>query len=199
MFLLIIQSAMFNVYHISIILSFTASTACVGYKITLTTIKLIEFISIYVNLKVYNVISLVATSIINVYDTTPMLCFEKLFVIIFFVSIEDTVIVPFAAHIIIDILHKFEFISIVLSIMDVNVFLIACSVAILIVIVLVYLQNVFIYDINGYFRTHNVRPWVDSCQSIKTIGIAQIALNLMELIVKHQNYVIQKQYHCVLT
>ena len=85
-------------------------------------------------------------------------------------------IVASAAHITIDILHKFEFISIVLSIMDVNLFLIACSVAILIVIVLVYLQNVFIYDINGYFRTHNVRPWVDSCQSIKTIGIAQIAI-----------------------
>ena len=61
------------------------------------------------------------------------------------------------------------------------------------------LQNVFIYDINGYFRTHNVCPWIDSCQSIKTIGIAQIAIELMELIVKHQNYVIQKQYHCLLT
>ena len=52
MFLLIIQSTMFNVYNISIITRFTASTACVGYKITLTTIKLIEFISIYVNLTV---------------------------------------------------------------------------------------------------------------------------------------------------
>ena len=93
-----------------------------------------------------------------------------------FASIEGIMVVVCVAHKIIDILHKFEIMPLVLSIMDVNLTLVAFNLAILIVIVVVYGQNVFIHDINGNFITCNVGSCVDSCQSIKTVRIATIAI-----------------------
>ena len=59
-----------------------------------------------------------------------------------------------------------------------NLTLISCNVAILIAIVLLYSRNVFIDAMNGNFRAYNV-SCVDSGQSIKTIGIAQITIQLV--------------------
>ena len=80
------------------------------------------------------------------------------------------------AHKIIAILHKFEFMSIGLSIMDVNLSLIAFNLSILIIIVLGYVQNIFIHDIIANFGTYDVYSCIDGCQSIKTMGISQIAV-----------------------
>ena len=86
---------------------------------------------------------------------------------------------PCVENKIIVILHKCKFISLVLLIMDVNLTLISCNVAILIAIVLLYSRNVFIDAMNGNFRAYNVCSCVDSGQSIKTIGIAQITIQLV--------------------
>ena len=56
---------MFNIHHISNIIRFTPNTAFVGNKLTLTIIKLIEFISKFM-LTAYKVIALVATGLRHV-------------------------------------------------------------------------------------------------------------------------------------
>ena len=99
------------------------------------TIKLIEFNSIMVNL---TVILLIVLNTNNIHHFVQILCSQKILGILFCVSIKETIVIPCPTHEIIVILHIFKFISLVLSIMDVNLTAIACNTAILIVMKSVY-------------------------------------------------------------
>ena len=85
-------------------------------------------------------------------------------------------VVPCSAHKIIDIVHDFEFISIVSLIMDGNLPVIAFILPILMVIVLVCIKNVVVYDIDINFKTYNVTSYYTSLTTVKTRGIDTIAL-----------------------
>ena len=145
-------------------------------KIALIATKLIGFDLINVNLIPYDAISLVISRIINIYHIAPIFVSKKLAAILVLVSIEDTMVVPRSAHIIVAILHNFEFTFYVVLIMDVNLSLIACNLTVVMVIKLFFVKNVCIYNINGYFATYVIRSRFTSCESIKTMTIVPILI-----------------------
>ena len=79
---------------ITIIIILAASTTYMAYKIASFPTKSIKFNSINVNLTVYNVILLVS-NVTYIYLVTQILCSKNLDIILFCVSTECTMVVPY--------------------------------------------------------------------------------------------------------
>ena len=172
----IVQLSKYNSCIISIMATVEAIRACTANRIAMIAIKLFEFNLINVNLAVYDVITSLVSNIFNIFHVSQILYAEK-FNVLFCLLIESLIIVYCVAYRIIDIVHNFAFIHYVPVVMDVNLSTIACSLAILIVIVLVDVKNDLICYIDANFNTYDVTSCYTSCTIIyKTNRIVSIAL-----------------------